>query len=701
MYRLSFVLGRPKLLATIVAAAALATVGFLNNIETGAQVGNTTAVVAIAQTPTSTPTNAEIDAAVRQAIALAGGLPSSVGPGKKIVIQPNLVQAGHPFDNGVTTHPQVVRTIIAMCLEAGASAADIKICEGSASFLSGTQGSWSSREMTQKAYRDCGLDANPPYMVEDVYGVQLVDANDCGTGSVYPDYPGYSGPYNPAKVTRVIKSGFLINRVYMLPNPVVECDVLIRVPVLKNHNLAGITGALKLAFGLAPSDIYHYPGLECYKWALLHQTSWGWNELETNARGMADMTYARKPDLVVTDGLVGVMNGPVGGQDGGGGGGGWVALPPGGKMRCILASTDPVAIDTIHALLCGYRISSIPSLQRAMSLGLGTNDPAKIEVRGVHVAAARRTFVQWGCAQPDSDRTGPTISGINVPDGTYVCGGLIVKPTSTPVDGESGVCKAELRVDDVLVDSNNGDYSTLWLPTTEADGPHTLTYTVYDKMLNETSITRTVILRTGDPIRSAFELEDGVGVWLGPVVYTGSGAVLGGNSFFVSSAKGVPAMRVVCSTPPPSLTAGRRVFLYGTLAVSDGSRYLDCTAVSPYDTVAAVKPRYMSNRSLGGASLNGLTPGVYLGGGAYNVGALVTTAGVVSSGGSDYFYIDDGSLPTDPGGASKLKVKCGAYSQPPAGAFVVVTGWSHTELNGGIVRRVLAVRSQSDIVRLQ
>ncbi|MGB9620211.1 MAG: hypothetical protein ACPL7K_07350, partial [Armatimonadota bacterium] len=389
------------------------------------------------------------------------------------------------------------------------------------------------------------------------------------------------------------------------------------------------------------------------------------------------------------------------GQDGGGSGGAWVALPPGGKMHCILASKDPVAIDTIHALLCGYRVSSIPSLQRAAGLGLGTNDPGKIEVRGVPVAQARRTFVAWGCAQPDSDRTGPSIPDINVPNGTYICGGVIVKPTGTPVDTESGVCKAELRVDGVLVDSNDTDYSTVWLPSTENDGPHTLTYTIYDRMLNETSITRTVILRTGDPIRSALELDNGVGAWLGPVVFTGEGTVLGDESFFVSSARGVPAMRVVPSTALPSVSAGKRMFLYGAMSVSDGSRYFNCTGISLYDSVTPVKPRYMANKSVGGASLNSVTPGVYMGIGAYNVGALVTVAGTVTSGGSDYFWLDDGSLTTAPGGYSKLKIKCGSYSQPPAGAFVVVTGWSHTELNGGFVRRVVVARSQSDIVRLQ
>ncbi|MGQ9580835.1 MAG: DUF362 domain-containing protein, partial [Armatimonadota bacterium] len=150
-FRLLF--ARPRLIAVVIAVGILGSISFLENTATKAQLGNTTAVVAITQTSSVDPSNAEINAAVREAIALAGGLPEKVGPGKKVVIQPNIVQAGHPMNSGVTTHPQVVRTIIAMCLEAGVSASDIVICEGSASFLQGTQGSWSSRAMTQKAFR--------------------------------------------------------------------------------------------------------------------------------------------------------------------------------------------------------------------------------------------------------------------------------------------------------------------------------------------------------------------------------------------------------------------------------------------------------------------------------------------------------------------------------------------------------------------
>ena len=687
---------RRKLLAVCIFVAMLATLSYLNYASVGGQSADIPAVVAISQTPTVTPTDAEIDAAVRQAVGLAGGLPETVAPGKKIVIQPNLVQAGHPAGNGVCTNAQVVRTIIAMCLEKGASVSDIKICEGSASFYI-DQGSFSSREMTKQAYRNCGLDAVAPYMVEDMYGVELIDANDCGTGERYDDYPDYSGPYNEDKVTEVIRPGRLIDRVYMLPNPVVVCDVLIRVPTLKNHNMAGVTGALKLGFGLAPSDIYHYPGEDRYKWSLLHQEVWGYGELETNARGMVDMNLCRPPDFVVIDGLVGVQNGPCGNSDGGGG---YIQPPPNGNMRCILASADPVATDTIQTLLFGYKVSSIPSLKLARDAGLGTNDLCMIEVRGVPVAQIRQTFRTWGCAVKDPDRTGPTLADINVPNGTHVCGAVLVRPTVTPLDTGSGLCKAELRVDGVLVSSNCIDYSTKWFPTNQPDGEHVIRYTIYDQMLNETSITRTVYLHKGDPIKMAFGLEDGVNIWLGPVEYTGAGVALGSNTFFVCSGRGIPAIRVLYSSAPPSMSPGQRVFLYGSLSMGGGSRYLNCTSSGLYDSVTPVRPMSMNNRTLGGGDLNPVTPGVYMGRGAYNIGCLVTVTGRVSVGGSDYFYIDDGSLVGDPGGVAKLKIKCGSFGQPQADRYVQITGWSCTESDGKS-RRLLVVRSAADIRELQ
>lgn len=686
MYNSKLLHTRVRLLLTVFMLAALVVISFLSNVNTTAEVGTTTAVVGITKTPTTTPTNSEIDTAVREAIALAGGMPDGIGPSKKIVIQPNLVQAGWSSGSGVVPNAQVMRTVIKMCLELGATWQNITVCEGSASFR-GSQGGYTNRQMTQKALYDCGLDPDKDMKVEDSDGTthiaNCVDANN--VGSLYPNYPGYSGPYNSSYVTQITKSGFLINRVYCIPNCVAQCDYLIRVPCLKNHNLAGFTGGLKLAFGIAPSDIYHYNSpTEFYKWNLLHQQSWGYNELETNGRGMADVTYCRPPDLVVIDGLVGIKNGPVGDPP----------SNPSPLMACIIAGKDVVAVDTIACLAVGYKITSIPGIGFANQLDLGTNDPGLIEVRGYHVKDIRRWFPAYACALP-GDQTPPILGSVNIADGTHVCGQISVSPTGQS-DADPGLCKGELYVNSMLVDSNNiSPYNTSWIVSGLSAGAKTLTYTIYDGMLNETSVNRTINIHTGDPILETLGLTNGTYVSLGLLIFTGKASAIDDGTFFVSTTDGIRGLRVRYNGTIPNFTLGKRIAMYGVLATVGGQRYLNCTSYTTYDTVAAVKPRFFSNWALGGAALNINTPSVYDGAGPYNLGCLVKTAGRVSAGGSDYFYISDGSLRDDD---TKLKVKCGTFSKPAVGSYVSVVGFSCSEDDGGVIRRMLVARSATEIV---
>ena len=646
-----------------------------------AAVGTATATVAIA----SATTDAAIDSAVREAVALAGGLPAGVAYGKSIVIHPNLVQAGWASGTGPITHAEVVRAIIRMCIERGASVSDITVCEGSASYRPGSDTTgYTDRQMTLKAFRDCGLDTNGD-MLEDQTGVQLVDANNAG--QVYPSFPGYSGPYNSSYVTKITNKPFLINRTYVIPNIVAQADVLIQVPVLKTHALAGVTGALKLSFGYAPTDIYHYPGLNYYKWALLHLTSWGDNELTTNAKGMADMTLARPPDLVVMDALVGITNGPCGGSDGNGG---YLNIAPGGPMRCIFASKDPVAHDTVETLACWFRTdaASVPGLTYARALNLGENNPARIEVRGKKLSEVRRRFPTWGSADM-GDTTAPIMGDLTVDVGSD--GLLEVTPVGS-WDASPGVAKGELYVDGVLADSNHlSPYSTDCLIKGSA-GSHTVTYTLYDGMLNEVSLQRTIQVAGSAALTEVLSAGDGETVFAGPAVFAGRTPALGENTFFVLSKSGVGGMRVQCSGPAPDLAIGQSVSLFGALGTVHGQRVLLCETFKAADTVSAVRPLGMQNKAIGGAGANALTPGVEDPWGPYNLGCLVQTFGVAGAGGDGYFTLDDGTLP---GG---LKVLCGNATPPAAGTKALVTGFSCADDSGGTAERMLVVRSAADIV---
>lgn len=701
---------RRRLIAMLVIVAGLVVVSFLNNAGTVAQIGTTTTVVSIARTVDGSgnvdysPDDAQVDAAVRQAVELAGGLPANVGPGKKIVIQPNMVEAGwmyyNPGDEGVCTHRQVVRTLVNMCLEAGATIDNIIICEGAAGFHN-DQGGYDIRRATYKAFKDCGYDLDGN-MYDDATGAKLVDANYAGEyngGGVYPNYPGYSGPYDTNYVTQMVRSNYLISRAYYVPKCVAQCDVLIRVPVLKNHDLAGLTGGLKLAFGIGPSDIYHAYWLQNMKWNLLHQQSWGYNEIATNSRGMADMTLARPPDMVVVDGLVGITSGPTRIPNG-------YSSPAKASpyMACIIAGTDVVAVDTISALAIGYQVNttSCPGIYMAYNRGLGTIQPGKIEVRGAHVKDIRRWFPAWGNGTP-GEQTPPTLGGLNIPNNLHVGGQVVVVPTGYSDSGGSGLCKGELYIDGELVgsnDSSSSQYGVTWDSGTVAPGAHQLTYTLYDWMLNETSLTRTVYVESGSPIAAALDVADGTSVAVGPVYVTGTAPAIDANTFFVSSADGIRGLRVRYSSAP-SVQVGQQVNLAGTMATTSGQRYLNCTSVSPVAApLSPIKPRLFGNQALGGGDRSATVKGVNKGVGLNNVGCLVKCVGRVTAGGSDYFYIDDGSLATNYFGPKKLKVYSGSLGQPAAGSYVSVIGFSCTEDDGGNIERLLVLRSASDFQAL-
>ena len=58
--------------------------------------------------------------ATRAAVELLGGISAFVKEGQRVVIKPNMSFANPP-ENATTTHPEVVRELVAMCMEAKAS----------------------------------------------------------------------------------------------------------------------------------------------------------------------------------------------------------------------------------------------------------------------------------------------------------------------------------------------------------------------------------------------------------------------------------------------------------------------------------------------------------------------------------------------------------------------------------------------------
>jgi uncharacterized protein (DUF362 family) len=302
-------------------------------------------------------TGDHLEAAIREAVAQAGGLAGLIEPGDVVVIKVNLVMDS-PHTSGMVTDPAVARTVVRLAREAGAS--QVTIAEGTAQYREGDPNR--DRLCTAAAFRVAGYDLDGD-MVDDATGVPLVDLNDSGGTDVT----------DPAKVTRVVVPAGLMRNEYWLPNHVLDADVFISVPVMKNHYLAGVTLGMKNLVGLLPNDLYHGPGNIYGKHSLSHIPL----ELDQH---IVDANLARRPDFVVVDGQRGMVDGPIGSE---------VIDPP---MGLILAGPDTVAVDTVGALVMGYDPRAIPYLAMAARAGLGTMQTNQIRIKGVPLDLVRHDF---------------------------------------------------------------------------------------------------------------------------------------------------------------------------------------------------------------------------------------------------------------------------------------------------------------------
>jgi uncharacterized protein (DUF362 family) len=314
-------------------------------------------IVALTRCQLSAP-DADVEAAVAETIALAGGVPEKIRRASKILVKPNYVGANSkPSDDAIKRYkgrfmscsePCVTRAVVAAVRAANPSARII-FAEG--------------------------VDARAPRTAEDVFramdalrlveefGVELLDAND---GEIVPvPVPG----------------GGLIHRAVFLSRELADVDAVVSVAKLKAHGTAGVTMSLKNMFGVLPHHRYG----STYR-----------NFMHTNyfrlMRIVVDIATTLKPDLAVVDGLVASDHG--------------MDHEP-RPMNVLLAGHDPVATDAVGAACMGFDphadfpvepfLVSENHLRLAAGAGLGTLDYPATEVRGLAVAEvvpARRFSIQ-------------------------------------------------------------------------------------------------------------------------------------------------------------------------------------------------------------------------------------------------------------------------------------------------------------------
>jgi len=269
-----------------------------------------------------------VEAAVRDAIGLVGGIDRYVKSGDRALLKVNLL-AGAPPEKAVTTHPALVRAMIRLVRSAGA-VPRVGDCSG----FEGPPNAGRFRAVCRHA----GI-----LQLCEEEGVDLVHLS---ADSVEVENP----------LGRAFKR-------FTLSREVMDADVVINLPKMKTHGLTLFSGGVKNLFGCMP-------GLHK---AEMHLRAQG---IEPFSQMLVDLLVAVRPALTLMDGIVGMEgNGPRNGRP--------------RQIGALLASPDPVALDAVACQLIGIQPLQLPTTYLANMQGVGVGDPARIEVLGESPEALR------------------------------------------------------------------------------------------------------------------------------------------------------------------------------------------------------------------------------------------------------------------------------------------------------------------------
>ncbi len=169
--------------------------------------------------------------------------------------------------------------------------------------------------------------------------------------------------FEPSKPFRVL--GDIFPEGVRIPDVLIGRNI-IHLPTVKTHVFTTITGAMKNAFGGLLNERRHWTH------SRIHET-------------LVDLLRIQKE---IHPGILAVMDGTFAGE-----GAGPRAMIPHVK-NYILASADQVAIDAISAKMQGFDPMKLDFIRLAHEEGLGTGNPADIEVVGENISNVNFHFVQ-------------------------------------------------------------------------------------------------------------------------------------------------------------------------------------------------------------------------------------------------------------------------------------------------------------------
>lgn len=248
------------------------------------------------------------------AIDALGGIARFVSKGADVIVKPNICVNYNTFEYASTTNPTVVGTIVRLCLEVGASR--VRVMDTPYT------------NDPETAYKKCGIQdavieagGEMEVMSRVKYAkFDIPDGRDIKSWSIYRD--------------------------------VLEADVLINVPIAKQHGSSRLTLGMKNLMGVIQQPNQFHRNL--------HQR-------------IADLHTVVRPQLTVIDAVrILTAHGPGGGN-----------LDDVKQLDTVIASHDTITADAYATTFFGLTADDIGYIRLGAEMGLGEKDWSKVEVKEI------------------------------------------------------------------------------------------------------------------------------------------------------------------------------------------------------------------------------------------------------------------------------------------------------------------------------
>ena len=260
--------------------------------------------------------NGEPEQLVRRAMAALGGMERFVQPGDDVIVKPNICVAYHTYEYAATTNPWIVGELVRLALEAGARRVRVMDYPFGGS--------------PEQAYARSGIQEQVEAaggQMEVMTGFKFLDTDipdgvDLTTCKIYDD--------------------------------ILKADVLINVPIAKDHGLARLTLGMKNLMG----TIYNRPQMH-----------------RNLGQRLADLAGRVQPTLTVVDAVRMLMrNGPTGGN-----------LDDVKQVDTLIVSPDVVAADSYAATLFELNPEDLAYVRAGAQMGLGRSDLKSLKIEEITV----------------------------------------------------------------------------------------------------------------------------------------------------------------------------------------------------------------------------------------------------------------------------------------------------------------------------